>query len=111
MYYQGRKILILFCQAREAELEQTTQELNAALVESRKGGSVAGWMSSHGVGSNNDCVKSDQRVKVLQMELESANSQLVLERERVRKLISYAHQSLFSQFLHFVKDRDITDAA
>lgn len=70
-------------QAREAELEQTIQELNAALVSSRNSGLVVG-MVSNGTRMNEN-VSSDARIRGLQMELETANSHLASERERVRR--------------------------
>lgn len=80
-------------QAREAELEQTIQELNAALVASRKICGVAGRGSSHviGDGSNEAEGNTNARLKVLEMDLETANSHLALERERVRKIVAHCN--------------------
>ncbi|KAG7349339.1 golgin subfamily A member 5 [Nitzschia inconspicua] len=72
-------------QAREAELEQTIQDLNAALVASRNGGVSAGMVSNLD-GSSQIGNTKDSSVKVLEMELETANSHLALERERIETL-------------------------
>ncbi|KAG7374488.1 hypothetical protein IV203_013583 [Nitzschia inconspicua] len=72
-------------QAREAELEQTIQDLNAALVASRNGGVSAGLVSNLD-GSSQIGNTKDSSVKVLEMELETANSHLALERERIETL-------------------------
>ena len=70
-------------QAREAELERTIQELNAALVSRGSSGSLAST-GRNGIGGG-DAV-SDARVATLQSDLENANSQLAMERERSETL-------------------------
>ena len=71
---------VLCLQAREAELERTVQDLNAALVASR------GSDRSNSITGDNTIADASNgsRVKALEADLETANSHLALERERVR---------------------------
>jgi hypothetical protein len=71
-------------------LERTVQELNAALVMSRNGGSV-NRLSSDGssvVDETNGSMSVEPRIIALQMDLDTANSHLALERERVSVILS-----------------------
>mmetsp|Transcript_56472 Transcript_56472/g.137061 ORF Transcript_56472/g.137061 Transcript_56472/m.137061 type:complete len:866 (-) Transcript_56472:2888-5485(-) len=70
-------------QAREAELERTVQELNAALVSRGSSGSLAST-GRNGVGGGDGV--SDARIATLQSDLEIAHSQLGMERERSETL-------------------------
>ena len=73
----------MYLQAREAELEQTVQELNAALVASRGNDRLS---SNGSGGSAIGDASVEARVKALEVDLDTANSHLALERERVRTI-------------------------
>mmetsp|Transcript_6492 Transcript_6492/g.13791 ORF Transcript_6492/g.13791 Transcript_6492/m.13791 type:complete len:814 (+) Transcript_6492:83-2524(+) len=69
-------------QARESELERTVQELNAALVVSSQ--SNTNDDSPYRAGANNTHLKA--RISALEMDLQTTNSQLVMEREQSETL-------------------------
>ena len=66
-------------QAREAELERTVQDLNAALVATRGTASDSNASGGNATGD----VSLQSRVQSLEADLETANSYLALEKERV----------------------------
>ena len=72
---------------REAELERTVQELGAALVVAKNrgspGSSSAGTDGKTAEGGNEPAVLR-ARIDALELDLETANAHLSLERERVR---------------------------
>lgn len=72
-------------QAREAELERTIQELNSALVTRGSSGSL-GSSSSLAAGGADGGDAFSAKIATLQIDLETANSQLAMERERSETL-------------------------
>jgi hypothetical protein len=77
----------MYRQARESQLERTIQDLNAALVLSRGNGRLTGKNSSGCEGGSNDHLRGnghlEARINVLGSDLQTANSHLAIEKERV----------------------------
>lgn len=71
-------------QTREAELERTIQELNAALVSKSNGRVGSGSGIRENEGSQEASLRA--RIEVLEGDLRTTNSQLTLEKERVRAI-------------------------
>ena len=75
------------CQAREAELERTVQELGSALVVAKNRSSSAALTDNEEGGDNTTANENvamlRARVSALELDLETSNANLSLERERV----------------------------
>ena len=95
-FNRSSPLLRTILQAREAELERTVQELGAALVAAKNRASKSSSFSSpsDGLEDDNNAASNESlatlraRVGALELDLETANANLSLERERVSHLVS-----------------------
>ena len=79
--------LFVHSKTREAELERTIQELGEALVLARNNGQTNRSHSDSDGQVLEDIASLKSRIDSLRLDLQTANANLSLDRERVRKYI------------------------